>query len=283
MDLPNENQLNDPAIRLSLQAAQRIDAVCLRFETAWRESRPVSERSAERPTIASVAQQRPQLQEYLNDVAEPERTSLLRELLLLELEYRTTLHQECPTEEDYYSEFPGHVELISNTFRQWKDCEETSLSDSNGQTTTSRGLSVAGYEIIGELGRGGMGVVYKARDLRLKRTVALKMILAGHHAGSDELGRFRMEAEAAARLQHPNIVQIFDIGEPDGKPYLTFELIEGVTLAEFTRREPQPPRLAAELVEALAHAIQYAHLSRNWTHYLGSAARRSCPLGEVQS
>ena len=118
---------------------------------------------------------------------------------------------------------------------------------------------VAGYEILDVLGRGGMGVVYKARHLRLKRLVALKMILAGEHAGAEHRARFRTEAEMVARLQHPNIVQIFDVGEQDGHPYIAFEFIEGKTLAEFAAREPQPPPLAAELLEAMARAMQYAH------------------------
>src|SRR5437764_11882959 len=88
-------------------------------------------------------------------------------------------------------------------------------------------LSVPGYEILRELGRGGMGVVYLARQLDLNRLVALKMILSGEHAGAAERDRFRREAEAVAALQHPNIVQIFEVGETSGRPYLAFEYVGG--------------------------------------------------------
>ena len=126
-------------------------------------------------------------------------------------------------------------------------------------------VSVPGYEIEGVLGRGGMGVVYKARHLALKRTVALKMVLAGGHAGPRELARFRIEAEAVARLQHPNIVQIHEVGEADGHPYCALEFVEGGNLAGKIDGKPMPAREAAKLVEALARAMQLAH-SRNVVH-----------------
>jgi tetratricopeptide (TPR) repeat protein len=119
--------------------------------------------------------------------------------------------------------------------------------------------AVPGYEVLGELGRGGMGVVYQARHLSLQRVVALKMILSGGHAGPEELARFRAEAEAQARLQHPNIVQIYEVGEAGGRPYVALEYVDGGSLAQRLAGTPQPARPAAQLVETLARAVHHAH------------------------
>lgn len=121
--------------------------------------------------------------------------------------------------------------------------------------------SVPGYEVLGELGRGGMGVVYQAWQVGLQRVVALKMILTGSQAGPHELARFRAEAEAIARLQHPNIVQIYDVGTTAGRPYFVLEYVAGGTLAERLRGQPQPAQGAAQLVETLARAVHAAHAS----------------------
>jgi serine/threonine protein kinase len=118
---------------------------------------------------------------------------------------------------------------------------------------------VPGYEVLGLLGSGGMGVVYKARHLKLNRLVALKMILAGPHAGPEEVARFRGEAEAVARLQHPNVVQIYEVGEHDGRPYLALEYVDGGSLADRLGGKPQPADEAARLVRALALAVHAAH------------------------
>ncbi len=118
---------------------------------------------------------------------------------------------------------------------------------------------IAGYEILRELGRGGMGVVYHAQQLSLGREVALKVVLAGAHAGWSERSRFRVEAETAARLKHPNIVAIYDVGEQNGLPYVALELVEGGSLAEGLARSPLAPASAAGLAETLARAIEHVH------------------------
>src|SRR6266545_704976 len=118
---------------------------------------------------------------------------------------------------------------------------------------------VPGYEIIHEVGRGGMGVVYKARQVSLNRLVALKMILSGAHAGPTERERFKREAESVAALQHAHIVQIFDIGEANGHPYLALEFVDGGSLAMNLTGEPWDSRRAAELIEVLARTMQFAH------------------------
>jgi WD40 repeat protein len=119
---------------------------------------------------------------------------------------------------------------------------------------------VPGYEILALLGRGGMGVVYRARHLALNRVVALKMVSDGF-AASEKRKRFRHEAEALARLQHPNVVQIHDIGEHDGRPFLALEYVTGGTLADRAAGAPQPPQWSAGIVEVLARAVHAAHQS----------------------
>ncbi|MBN9119262.1 MAG: serine/threonine protein kinase [Planctomycetes bacterium] len=116
-----------------------------------------------------------------------------------------------------------------------------------------------GYEILGEIGRGGMGVVYKARQRNLNRLVALKVILGGPFASDEDKARFRVEAEAAARLHHPNIVQVYDVGEYAGFSYMALELVEGATLRKWQNGEPVAPRTAARLVSTIARAVHHAH------------------------
>jgi WD40 repeat protein/serine/threonine protein kinase len=146
-----------------------------------------------------------------------------------------------------------------------KDPDPDATNPDPGRTVASTARAtggraeVPGYEILGEIGHGAMGKVYLARQLKLNRVVALKMILAGGHAGPEEVQRFLTEAEAVAQLQHPNIVQIFESGEADGLPYFSLEYVAGGNLAERVRQQPLPPRDAALLVEQLARGVAYAH------------------------
>src|SRR6516225_1145086 len=118
---------------------------------------------------------------------------------------------------------------------------------------------VGDYDILAEVGRGGMGVVYKARHRSLNRLVALKMVLAGEFASPAQELRFRLEAELAARVQHPNIVQVYEIGSYERRPFLAMEWIEGGSLANRLDGRAWPPGEAASLIETLARAIHVAH------------------------
>jgi eukaryotic-like serine/threonine-protein kinase len=118
-------------------------------------------------------------------------------------------------------------------------------------------MTLTSYDILEEIGRGGMGVVYKARQVALDRLVALKMMLAGVHADSEELARFRVEAQAAARLDHPHIVRVYHFGEHEGLPYFSMELISGGSLVRRTAGLPWHTPAAAHLAEGPRAEIRY--------------------------
>ncbi len=133
-----------------------------------------------------------------------------------------------------------------------------SLMTATGSRIASESL-VGPYEIIDELGTGGMGVVYKARHIHLNRIVALKMIIGGLNVGETHLERFRLEAEVVAKLNHPNIVQVYDVGEHNGVPYIALELVDGGNLSSKCDGKPQKHQYAAQTVETLARAVNVAH------------------------
>ncbi|MCI0465220.1 MAG: serine/threonine protein kinase, partial [Gemmataceae bacterium] len=199
------------------------------------------------------------------------------DLVLHEVDLRAE-QGETPQLDEYLARFPQFSDQLRrhfdlrvhpsvDTFPQSFQLKATHLSEVSAEpdfqslrpAPSTSWPTLPGYEILGVLGRGGMGIVYKARHLRLKRLVALKMILSGAHAGSEALARFRVEAEAAARLQHPNIVQIYEVGEHEGMAYCTLEFVDGTTLDKKIAGQPQPARQAAALVEVLARAMQVAH------------------------
>ncbi|MBA4191920.1 MAG: hypothetical protein C0467_28405 [Planctomycetaceae bacterium] len=222
---------------------ERIDGVCDKFEDAWAAGSP------------------PQIEVFLSEVGEADRTALMRELLPLELHYRRAAG-ESPTADEYLQRFPDHAELIATAFAS-PVRPSLSTATAEGATGNSSPVrqppTVPGYNLLGELGRGGMGVVYKAHHLKLNRTVALKMILGGAHVSPEQLARFIAEAQATARMHHPHIVQIHEIGETDGLPYFALEFLSGGSLSKKLGGTPQPPREAARLVELLAKAVAYAH------------------------
>jgi predicted Ser/Thr protein kinase len=192
------------------------------------------------------------------------RPSAVRDLIAAEFRQRARMDAALDAGE-YVRRFPEHASLIEHlaAARPGPGPEDHTASGLETQATPSlpggkAGATMAGYEILEELGRGGMGVVYKARQLGCNRLVALKTVRSIDHAGTEELTRFRLEAEAIARLHHPNIVQIYEVGEQGGVPFFSLEYVEGGSLAGLPG-EPWDPRRAAHLVEVLARAMQAVH------------------------
>jgi WD40 repeat protein/serine/threonine protein kinase len=204
----------------------------------------------------------------LNDEHDDER--------LLDLVYgEIVLREECgeqPRLDEYVRRFPQFAEDLRLPFevhRAIRSAAEGGAANqqsrqANGAESVSPAArtdlpAIAGYDIERELGRGGMGVVYAAWQASLNRPVAIKMIIAGDFAGPQDLARFHTEAEAVARLQHPNIVQIYEVGQHEGCPYIAFEFVGGGNLYERLGGTPLAAARAAQLVETLARAIHFAH------------------------
>jgi tetratricopeptide (TPR) repeat protein len=247
---------------------KRIDSLCDRFEAAIR------------------ADEHPDPATFLGELEGPGRDLLFRELLTLELEASRS-RGERPAALAYHVRFPEYQQAIEEAFAVAGFDGPTVHAHLRRDRTSGAALSAAslsrltkvdgeypraelnpivlealrteGYEVLGELGRGGMGVVYLARKMALGRLCALKMILAGAHAGAAALARFQAEASAVARLRHPDIVQIYHVGEADGMPYLELEYLPGGGLDQALDGTPRPPESAAQLVEVMARAIAEAH------------------------
>jgi serine/threonine protein kinase len=163
---------------------------------------------------------------------------------------------ESPDWQAYLRQFPEYTPALG-LLRQADRIVDQAFSSKEGAPPAE--AAFADYQLLEELGRGGMGVVYKARHKRLERLVALKMIRIGPDAGAEERRRLVGEARAVARLHHPNIVQIYEVGEVEGQPFLALEYIDGASLARCLDGTPWPALQAAALVEALAQGMHYAH------------------------
>ncbi|MFO0844465.1 MAG: serine/threonine-protein kinase [Gemmataceae bacterium] len=170
---------------------------------------------------------------------------------------------DLPRLSDYQRRFPHLADELARQFDLYLTLARSRATQAPGSGATPVDVAeppaFAGYELLGELGRGGMGVVYKARQKSLDRLVAIKVVLHGVGARPEQLVRFRQEAELLARLTHPNVVQVFEAGAHAGHGYLVMEFIDGPSLAQHVGGQPQPPASAARLVESLARAVDHAN------------------------
>jgi tetratricopeptide (TPR) repeat protein len=212
----------------------------------------------------------PRIDDFLAEVSAAERDALRRQLEHIDDKYRAagTIEFRAPPGSTMTS--AGTVDLPAADDGT-VDAPAQPAPDKTQQFSVSAGPpvvaaaavhelpNVAGYQILGVLGRGAMGVVYKARQRGLQRLVALKMILAGGHASPGDVARFRSEAEAVGQLQHPNIVQVYEVGDADGCPFFSLEFVDGGSLHRKIAGEPQPILPAAHLVQLLARAMDAAH------------------------
>ena len=236
----------------------------------------MSENSGQIPdTILDVQRQfwldgkRPSVEELLRGTPFENSAEAELDLLYNEIAVKEELGLQ-PREDEYIERYPHLMQDLQLHFEIHRAINSRDLAETDhsriGKTwpeskvvTSLPGLSSGNYEIIKELGQGGMAIVYQARHRTLQRIVALKLFQPGRRLSKRELYRIRREAEATARLSHPNIVQIFEIGDDEGTPFLALELAEQGTLARKLQQFPFSPIAAANLIEILAIALQHAH------------------------
>lgn len=220
--------------------ARNVDHVCDRFEACWQ----------------AAIEPRPRIEDYIAEATTADRDWLLRELLALELEYRRRDAEE-PTVEEYRCRFEQHAELVEEVF-----AAERAAPSVAGLTL---GNVFGDYELLDKLGQGGMGVVYKARQRSANRIVALKVIRRDRLDGlsadrrAEWLKRFQTEAQAAARIEHENVVPVYEVGAVGGQPFYSMRYCDGRSLADVAALQPLSGRQAATYLEQVARAIHQAH------------------------
>lgn len=239
---------------------RHIDKICDEFEARWK------------------AGEQPSLHDFIQQITKESRPALAKELIPLDVECRAVFGS-VPDAVEYAMFGDGGVRLAQRVIDtiQTKpqvdggtashDAEyaetfirnKTSWNTADGNAPDDISPQIGPYRLLQKIGKGGMGVVYKAHQVKLNRTVALKMILTGNQAGDDEIARFHAEAEAAAHLDHPNIVPIYEIGEHDGQHFFSMAFVEGISLATQLKDGPMTPRAAAALVKIVTDAIVHAH------------------------
>lgn len=238
----------------------RIDTQADAFETAWKSGTS------------------PDLSEFVAGLPERDRPQVVEELVQLDRYYRGE-HDCSLTQDEYEQLLPGDLEAIAAAFAGADSgnkpgdslasrVEATILENSktppdapplSSDESKTRIRYFGDYELVDEIARGGMGVVYRARQISLDRTVALKMILGADFASDEAKQRFQMEAESAGRLDHPHIVPIYDIGEHERLPYFSMKFVDGATLSSIADKLHQDHERAIELVTKIADAVHHAH------------------------
>ncbi|MFP6763028.1 MAG: serine/threonine-protein kinase, partial [Planctomycetaceae bacterium] len=244
-----------------------VELVGIDLEFQWKQR---SQRTSEHETIRDELANPPLVEDYLKDFSDLNTPEIMLSLLQQEFWVRTRFSEE-PEIEEYHERFPDFeingasltatdLALTVGSREEIARARSDDGKDGNQPDGSSERVRYFGeYELLEEIARGGMGVVYKARQTKLNRIVALKMILAGQLASQDDVQRFYIEAEAAANLEHPGIVPIHEIGEHEDQHFFSMSFIEGDSLDARVKEGPMPPREAAAITQQISEAIAYAH------------------------